>query len=74
MEILSKARLFVCLHEVTFDMHYDLSNHQRCQKTEAARSNIAPWPRHARERKCANTIGTVSVPWAGHFHFPMLKY
>ena len=39
MEILSKARLFVCLHEVTFDMHYDLSNHQRCQKTEAAQYN-----------------------------------
>ena len=21
-----------------------------------------------RERKCADTIGTVLVPWAGHFH------
>ena len=24
------------------------------------------WSRH-RERKCADTIGTVPVPWAGHF-------
>jgi len=24
------------------------------------------------ERKCANTVGTVLVPWAGHF--PTLKY
>ena len=26
-----------------------------------------------RERKCADTIRTVLVPRAGHFHFPMLK-
>jgi len=24
--------------------------------------------RSNRERKCADTIGTVLVPWAGHFH------
>jgi len=27
-----------------------------------------------RERKCADTIGTVPVPWAGRHHSPVLKY
>jgi len=27
-----------------------------------------------RERKCADTIGTVPVPWAGHFPMPKYKY
>ena len=31
-------------------------------------------PRDCRERKCADTIATVLVPWAGQWPFPMLKY
>jgi len=27
-----------------------------------------------RERKCAGTIGTVLVPWAGHFHAKISIY
>jgi len=27
-----------------------------------------------REQKCADTTGTVPVPWAGHFQIPTLKY
>jgi len=27
-----------------------------------------------RERKCADTTGTVLVPWAGQWPFPVLKY
>ena len=27
-----------------------------------------------RERKCAGTIGTVLVPWAGHFHAKISPY
>ena len=29
--------------------------------------NFRFYARRHRERKCADTIGTVLVPWAGHF-------
>ena len=34
----------------------------------------SPPRQHSRERKCVDTIGTVLVPWAGHFLVPKYKY
>jgi len=39
---------------------------QRREKRKAQKVNERHWPVH-RERKCADTVGTVVVPWLGHF-------
>ena len=49
------------------------STHARDQPTHHATCLAKGRIRRCGERKCADTIGTVPVPWAGH-PFPMLKY
>jgi len=44
------------------------TNRARCALTSfMRRTPLATTPRHYTERECADTIGTVLVPWAGHF-------
>jgi len=41
---------------------------RKTDKQTDSRPIHRPCSAYNRERKCADTIGTVLVPWAGHFH------